>query len=382
VTVNGGITRGGPDDGAGRISWGLAAVIALVLLAAGGFVVTRLIGLDRPSEPGAAPTPAATSASPSPTPTPTPEPGADIKGPLNLLLVGVDTRVSDPGWEPHADAVLIMHITAALDRAYLFSLPRDLIVDIPPFEKANFRGDRSKLTHAMSYGSRRPGRTGRPSAEQGLQLLSATVRDYTGIERFDAAAVLTFGAFDDLVDALGGVDLYIDQRVVSQHRRPDGRHRAPGNGGYVGPQMVYEKGMRHLNGWQALDYARQRYIAGGDYSRQRHQQQLIKALVGKIVDQDMARDPDRIDAVLRAMGDAMIFEGGDQQVIDFAFALSGLRPENITLVSLPGSSVTSGGSYRGERLHQIATPFLKAVREDTVDAFLADNPDLVVPDRG
>src|SRR5690606_11509154 len=106
VTVNGGSTRGGPDDGAGRISWGLAAVIALVLLAAGGFVVTRLIGLDRPSEPGAAPTPAATSASPSPTPTPTPEPGADIKGPLNLLLVSVDTRVSDPGWEPHADAVL------------------------------------------------------------------------------------------------------------------------------------------------------------------------------------------------------------------------------------------------------------------------------------
>src|SRR5690606_246129 len=51
-------------------------------------------------------------ASPSATATrrPTLPPGANINGPLNILLVGVDTRESIPDWEPHADAVLILHV--------------------------------------------------------------------------------------------------------------------------------------------------------------------------------------------------------------------------------------------------------------------------------
>jgi hypothetical protein len=61
---------------------------------------------------------------------PTPPPGAGITGPLTFLLVGVDTRVSSPGWEPHSDAVLLLRVERTLDRAYLFSLPRDLLVDI------------------------------------------------------------------------------------------------------------------------------------------------------------------------------------------------------------------------------------------------------------
>lgn len=371
------MTETGSDGTSPRISWGLAALVALVVLTAGGFAVTRLVGADRP-DPGAGSAPAGTTAAATPTPSPTPEPGADITGPLNLLIVGVDTRVSDPGWEPHADAVLVMHVTAGLDRAYLFSLPRDLVVDIPTFEKANFDGDdQTKLTHAMSYGSRRPGNQ-RPSAEQGLELLAATVGDYTGIEKFDAAAVLTFGGFDNLVDALGGVDLYIDQRVVSQHRRPDGKHRPGGNGGYVGPQMIYEKGTRHLTGWQALDYARQRYTTGGDYARQRHQQQLVKAIVGRILDQGLARDPDRIDTVVKALGDALVFQGGGQGVLDFGFALSGLRPEAITLVALPGGSVSSGGRYRGEQLQQVGDDFIEALRSGGADAFLTAHPNLVV----
>ena len=66
-----------------------------------------------------------------------------------------------------------------------------------------------------------PGST-RPNAEQGYQLLARVIADYTGIEPFDAGAVLTFTGMSRLTDALGGVTLRIDQRVVSQHRRPDG----------------------------------------------------------------------------------------------------------------------------------------------------------------
>lgn len=370
-----------PTTGVRKGRWLLLLAVAVLVVLAGGAVA---VFQSRDAAPTAAPSGTPTPsmpASPTPTASPSPEPGSDITGPLNILLAGVDTRISVPGWPPHADAVLIMHVPAGLDRAYLFSLPRDLVVDIPPFPKAGFRGERTKLTHAMTYGSRVPGGSGEPDYAQGLELLAAAASDYTGIERFDAGAVVTFQGFRTLVDALGGVELYIDQRVVSRHRQPDGKHREPGPGvgGYVGPQMVYEKGLRHLNGWQALDYARQRYIPGGTYARERHHQQLVKAIIAKIQSLDLARDRVRLGAILVALDETLTFNGHGRSVIDFAYALSGIPADAITLISLPGHGVGSGSGYRGEALDAISRKFLAELRAGRVEPFLAANPDLVVP---
>ncbi|MEU3453287.1 LCP family protein [Micromonospora sp. NPDC006766] len=356
----------------------LAALAAVLLVAAGAVVTTRLISRPTPDSGTGPATPTPSTATPAaPTPSPTPPPGADLTGPLNLLLVGVDTRVSVPGWEPHADAVLILHVPAGLDRAYLFSLPRDLVVDIPAYPKSGYPGGRTKLTHAMSYGSRVPGDKGHPSAAQGYELVRTTVSRYTGL-RLDAGAVLTFNGFDKLVDTLGGVDLYVDQRVASIHRRPDGRYRDRVGDNYTGPQMVYEKGERHLTGWQALDYARQRYTAGGDYTRQRHQQQLIRALARGILDQGLARDPARVEQVTDALGDTLVYAGGGRQLVEFAYALGGLDADAFVLVGLPGDAVSSGGSYQGEQLLPVGRQFLAALRDGTADSFLAAHPKLRV----
>ncbi|MEH0984444.1 LCP family protein [Micromonospora sp. CPCC 205556] len=353
----------------------LAALVAVLLVAGGALVVTRLVG---DSGPERRPGPAATTGPPGGTaaPSPTAPPGAGVKGPLNLLLVGIDTRVSVPGWEPHADSVLMLHVPAGLDRAYLFSLPRDLLVDIPAFPKSGYRGGRTKLTHAMSYGSRVPGSPKQPSAAQGYELLRGTVSGYTGL-RVDAGAVITFTGFDRLVDTLGGVDLYIDQRVVSLHRRPDGRHRDPAPGGYTGPQMVYEQGERHLNGWQALDYARQRYITGGDYARQRHQQQLLKAMATKILDEGLARQPDRVEQLTAALGDTLLYAGGPR-IVDLAYALGGLPADRITLVGLPGAGLGRGSAYRGEQLKKVGRDFLTALKAGDAEAYVAAHPELRV----
>ncbi|GAA4579104.1 hypothetical protein GCM10023176_56220 [Micromonospora coerulea] len=359
---------------------GLAALVAVALVAAGAVVATRLVSRSGPGPVAASatPTPSLTTGAPvTSSPTPPPPPGADVKGPLNFLIVGVDTRVTVPGWEPHADAVMVMRVEAGLKRAYLFSLPRDLVVDIPAFPKSGYPGGRTKLTHAMSYGSRVPGDKLHPSTAQGYELLRTTVSRYTGL-RIDAGAVLTFFGFDRLVDALGGVDLYIDQRVASIHRRPDGQYRPHTASGYVGPQMVYEKGKRHLNGWQARDYARQRYIAGGDYARQRHQQQLIRALVRKILDQGLARDPDQVQQVVRTLGRTMVFVGGGRRVIDFAYALGGMPADGLVLVGLPGDGVRTGGAYRGEQLRPIGRQFISELRAGRADAFLTAHPTLRV----
>jgi anionic cell wall polymer biosynthesis LytR-Cps2A-Psr (LCP) family protein len=349
-----------------------------VLLAAGAVVATILQSRYEVPQDDLFGDEDRASPSPSPTPSPTPEPGADLVGPLNLLLVGIDPRANQPAWVPNADAVLILHVPATHTRAYLFSLPRDLRVDVPAFEPSGYGGGRTKLTHAMSEGSEVPGEE-LPDRAQGFALLAETVSDYTGIERFDAGAVLNFGGFTELVDAVDGVDLYVDQRVFSQHREPDGSHRElrPGGGGYVGPQKVYEVGNQHLVGWEALDLARQRYLEGADYSRQRHQRQLIRALVGRLFDQDLVTNPVRLDAVLRALGDALVFDGRGQRVIDFAYALRRVPAERITLVGLPGGSVFgSGGGYLGEQLTPVGDEFLAAVADNQVGSFLADHPEL------
>ncbi len=231
----------------------------------------------------------------------------------------------------------------------------------------------------MSYGSRVPGRAKPTAPRPGVRPAAATVTDYTGL-RIDAGAVITFGGFDKLVDSLGGVDLHIDQRVVSRHRQPDGKHRRPGPGigGYVGPQMVYEKGEAHLNGWQALDYARQRYLPGGDYTRQRHQQQLIRALVSKILDAGLARQPEQVEQVTDALGETLVYVGG-RKIVEFAYALGGLSPDALTLVGLPGAAVGQGSSYRGEQLTRVGRDFLTELRAGRVDAYLAEHPKLTVP---
>jgi anionic cell wall polymer biosynthesis LytR-Cps2A-Psr (LCP) family protein len=307
-----------------------------------------------------------------------PQRGSDIKGPLNILLVGIDQRPNQPDTLPLADSILIMHLPAGLDRGYLVSLPRDLLVDIPAFPKGGFGGGRDKLNAAMAFGSRVAGQ--KPDARQGFTLLASVVSQVTGIKRFDAGAIISFVGFQKIVDAMGGVDLYIDTDVKSEHRKPDGTMRTPreGGGGYVGPQAEYKVGRQHLKGWQALDYVRQRYgLPNGDYDRQRHQQQFIKAMIGQAFSKDVVTNPIKLDRVLRAAGQAVIFDGQGHSVVDYAFALKNIRSESVVTIKLTGGSVFDGKSYSGEQLKPSAQEYFAAVREDRVEQFLAAHPDMV-----
>jgi polyisoprenyl-teichoic acid--peptidoglycan teichoic acid transferase len=302
---------------------------------------------------------------------------SELKGPLDILLVGIDPRQATT--LPLADSIIIVHVSEDLKSAYLFSLARDLIVDIPAFPRNGYRGGRGRINSAMAEGSRVPGRA-RPDPARGFELLSRTVSQYTGIRRFDAGAIVNFDGFKKIVDAMGGVTMYVDERTRSEHLRPDGSPRTPnGRGaGYIGPQKTYEKGTQKLKGWEALDYVRQRYgLKGGDYARQRHQQQFLKAMVEQALSRDVVTNPIKLDKVLRAAGQSLIFNGRGHSVVDFGFGLKGVRPETMTMIKLPGYSVIINGEYRGERLESSAEDFFRAVRGGTIDEFLVDNPDFV-----
>ncbi|SCF09956.1 LCP family protein [Micromonospora mirobrigensis] len=302
---------------------------------------------------------------------------SDISGPLNILLVGIDPRNAKQ--RPLADSIMILHVPASMDRAYLFSVPRDLYVDIPAFPKAEYAGGRGKLNGAMSHGSNVPGAD--PDAARGFELLAKTVQQTTSIKRFDAGAIINFSGFTKIVDAMGGVDMYIERDVRSEHRRPDGtlREGNPNGYGYIGPQAEYKKGDVHLNGWQALDYVRQRYPRNGvpdaDYGRQRHQQQFIKAMVDQAFSADVVTNPVKLDRVVRAAGQSLIFNGRGNSVVDYALALKGLRSSSIETIKLPGGPVNSGSRYLGEEFQPAAKDFFTALNEERLDAFLLEHPE-------
>ena len=358
-----------------RLLWAAAGVVVVLLLAGVGIVVALRGGSDQPG-PVAAPSPAGPSVPPA-SAGPEPSPGADITGPLDLLILGVDTRVSDPQWQPHADAIMLLHVEAGLQQGYLYSLPRDLRVDVPAFAKNGYGGGRSKITEAMSDGAKVRG-TDKADVKQGYELIAKTIGNYTGIKKFDAGAVLTFNGMRKLTDALGGVTLRIDQKVVSQHRTPSGELRKlrPGGGGYTGPQATYQPGTRKLVGWQAIDYARQRYTAGGDYTRQRHQRQLIKALLTQVEDAGLATDGPKLESVIGSLGDSLVFSG-ERTPVEYAYALRDLTPAKMTLVGLPGASVTGGGGYIGEELTATGRGFVRAVAQGKPAAYLDKHPELI-----
>jgi anionic cell wall polymer biosynthesis LytR-Cps2A-Psr (LCP) family protein len=178
----------------------------------------------------------------------------------------------------------------------------------------------------------------------------------------------------------------IDQNVKSEHLQPNGKARPKRaecqNGGcahpYIGPQKSYKKGTYHLQAWEALDYVRQRYgLPNGDYDRQRHQQQFVKAMAKQAMSKDVVSNPSKLLKVLDAAGDSLTFFGEGHSVLDWGLALRGVSTDDMTLIKLPGGGLTENGRYLGEQLAPGTEDFFQALREDRIAPFLLDHPEYV-----
>ncbi|GAB2601823.1 hypothetical protein Aab01nite_63350 [Paractinoplanes abujensis] len=275
---------------------------------------------------------------------------------LNILLIGVDWRKGQTGMI-RSDTVMVLHVPKAKDRAYLFSLPRDTIVDIPPLAATGFRGGRDRLNSSFAYGA---------GIEQdrarGGRLLAATVRELTGLPGLDAAVLVDFYGFSDVVKALGGMNVCVDADVRSIHTH-----------------KMFRAGCRKMSGEDAIDYLRQRKkVKGSDYGRQAHQQQFIGSIAAEAKRQNLAANPVKLDSLLRAAGHAMTVTTGPAEPLDLAFALRGINPGRITMLRTPGHGRhDAAGNYLGEVLDPPAHQLFRAVREEKLPQFVATHPDLV-----
>ncbi|WP_425435343.1 LCP family protein [Micromonospora pattaloongensis] len=269
-----------------------------------------------------------------------------VSGSLNYLLVGTDRRPKDPGGGL-ADTILIAHVPAGLKRAYLVSVPRDLLAEIPPDGPAGYPGGTDKINSAFLYGG---------GGAAGARLLSATLTGLTGL-RFDGAAIINFGGFRKVIDLLGGVTICVDTEVRSIHTG-----------------AVFPVGCHQMGGAQALDYARQRYgLPGGDHDRERHQQQILKAIMQKAGTGGLLANPVRADQLIRALGSAMIVDTNRVPPANVASALWSLRADALVGLQVPTTGSVVDEIY-SEQLDPAADSLFAALRGTDTESWVTANP--------
>src|SRR5262249_34163035 len=156
---------------------------------------------------------------------------------------------------------------------------------------------------------------------------SETLTQLTGV-RFDGAAVLNFGGFDKVVEELGGVYMCIDEQVTSIHTG-----------------HVFRKGCQNLTAQQTLDYLRQREtLPNGDFDRQRHHEQFLKAIFEKTFASGITRNPLKLDQIIRDVGSSLTVDLNGVPVDQLAYTLRNVNPSAVVGIRLPSASQNIGGT--------------------------------------
>jgi len=275
-----------------------------------------------------------------------------------------------------ADSIMVVHIPASHDQAYMMSFPRDAYVDIPAYPKTKFKGGKEKINAAFAFGWQNGG-----GREGGFELLALTVNRLTGL-RFNAGAIVDFQGFEKIVDELGGIDMCIDGTapVVSEHYGWDkkGKFLDPHKGGRP---MTYQPGTcPHLAGWAALDYVRQRKsLPDGDYGRQRHQQQFVKALAKEAKKQNIQSNPVRFLGLLKAAGSALTVDLHGASFESWALTLRNVADNDMVLLKSNGGKFDPipCGNEQCEGLTQETMDMFAAIRDDKIAEFVLNHSDFV-----
>jgi LCP family protein required for cell wall assembly len=201
------------------------------------------------------------------------------KQPVNILVMGSDSRDCEGcGIDQEAgggsDTTILFHLSADRESAYGVSIPRDSLVDRPDCKSSDGDtipgGTNVMWNAAYSYGG--------PACT--IQQFEQT----TGVP-IDNYVVVDFGSFQDMVDAVDGVEVCVPEDIDSSEYG-----------------ITIKKGTRTLNGKEALAYVRVRHGVGdgSDIGRIKRQQAFIGALVAKVISSGTLTRIDRLVPFLNA----------------------------------------------------------------------------------
>ncbi len=188
----------------------------------------------------------------------------DTKKVTNILLLATDSRAK--GGAGRSDVMMLVSINEETGKIVLCSFLRDLYAHYPTEPKNPINGGYDKLNHAHAYG--------------GPALTLAVLKESFNIDVKHYAKV-DFSAFVQVINAIGGIDLYLTAGEVGHINRYEVANAVESHvANYTPSPLQQVEGTHHLNGVQALAHARNRSI-GSDFQRTQRQRAVISAMVGK-----------------------------------------------------------------------------------------------------
>lgn len=166
--------------------------------------------------------------------------GQITEGPINVLVLGVDTRPDNKEMGSRTDTIMLVHVVPQSGEVKLLSIPRDLLVEVAP-------GEKDRINAAYNYG--------------GIDQTITALEDYTEVP-IEHYAIIDFKGFSEVISTIGGVKV-----DVGEGEFPEKWHMG--------------EGVQRLGGRKALFYARYRGTPGGDLDRMERQRELVASLRSK-----------------------------------------------------------------------------------------------------
>lgn len=251
-------------------------------------------------------------------------------GRVNILLLGIGGEGHEGG--DLSDTIIMASLDPVNDKIDLLSVPRDLWVKIP-------NNGYQKLNAAFAYGKQNSKAKDETSQlRDGVSLIDKTIEPVLGLP-IHYNAVVNFNAFEDIVNAVGGVDMYVTPEMATYERlwiEGTNQHYT----------LDVKAGQQHFDGTRALYFARQRH-GTSDFVRSQRQRALIVAIKDKIFSVGTFSNPIKVSNLLDSLG-KNVYTDFDRSSIKCLYQqtqqVSSANIRSLDLVTPPNDLLTTGSA--------------------------------------
>lgn len=238
---------------------------------------------------------------------------------MNILLIGQDAR---PGQgRQRSDSMILCTVNTEKKTLVMTSFLRDLYVSIPDWNGKSYANNRLNVNYVFG----------------GADMLNECLKQNFGVV-VDHNIAVNFSGFEDVVDLVGGVDMEL---TSGEAHHVGGGARA---------------GMNHLNGEQALNYARIRKL-DSDFGRTNRQRKVLMAIFEKMKTLSLTELLKLVEGIIPLVSTNM--SNGD--IMDYVSELFPMLTDlEITTQTIPAEGTYKGASVRGM---SVLVPDMEANRQ-------------------
>ena len=266
-----------------------------------------------------------------------------VPGSVNVLIAGLDAENDTLAANAaRSDAILLLHLDAAREQAWLVSIPRDVRVTVPG------QGERC-IESAYALG--------------GAPLFVSTFERLTRLP-VDHVAVIDRAGLRRLTDGVGGVALELDADAASRRQA-----------GCLALQV---------SGAMAVDYVNESESpAAGDLAHIQREHRYLRALLTQLAERGTLADPPALGDLAASLGSSVRVDAALAPAVlrSLLESTRRMRPGDVTLLTAPVvSSVPSSGAAIVHPDAAGCAQLWDALAHDEMPAFVAAHPELVTPD--